>query len=254
MRTYVAEINGVALIAFRARGDNEVYDKNGNLQLGLNGFSGVVRPDGGPLWDGDPHLGDRDQLAAGPNPFGRDSRQTVIHQLSDQGGVEAVRAQQRLRHAIAPHSPEHGESAPLLRSQAHRRVPGKLLPRSIQFGIALAPRLPHRVHRMCRVNDGTGTSSGQASTLTLVLLPQARQVAKSERTPRLRMLPSVIDSIGSSERGIVEHSIPGRDVWEPARLNERTCDRSQEAPTGFSIIGLSRLPAWPDLSGWPDAG
>ncbi len=72
MRTYVAEINGVALIAFRARGDNEVYDKNGNLQLGLNGFSGVVRPDGGPLWDGDPHLGDRDQLAAGPNPFGRE--------------------------------------------------------------------------------------------------------------------------------------------------------------------------------------
>jgi hypothetical protein len=85
-------------------------------------------------------------------------------------------------------------------TQAPRRVPGKLLPRSIQFGIALAPRLPHRVHRMCRVNDGTGASSGQASTLTSVLLPQARQVAKSERTPRLRMLPSVIGRIGSSER------------------------------------------------------
>jgi len=70
------------------------------------------------------------------------------------------------------------------------------------MGIAVAPRLPHRVHRMCRVNDGTGTSSGQASTLTSVLLPQARQVAKSERTPRLRMLPSVIGRIGSSERGI----------------------------------------------------
>ena len=103
-----------------------------------------------------------------------------------------------------------------LGTQAHRRVPGKLLPRSIQFGIALAPRLPHRVHRMCRVNDGTGTSSGQASTLTSVLLPQARQVAKSERTPRLRMLPSVIGRIGSSERGIGGHSIPGRDVPEPA--------------------------------------
>ena len=90
----------------------------------------------------------------------------------------------------------------LLGTQAHRRVPGKLLPRSIQFGIALAPRLPHRVHRPCRPNDDTGTSSGQASTLTAVLLPQARQVAKSERTPRLRMLPSVIGRIGSSERGI----------------------------------------------------
>jgi hypothetical protein len=57
MRTYVAEINGEALIAFRAKGDNEAYDiineKNGDLQRGLNGFNGVVRPHGGPLWDGE---------------------------------------------------------------------------------------------------------------------------------------------------------------------------------------------------------
>jgi hypothetical protein len=86
--------------------------------------------------------------------------------------------------------------------QAHRHVPGKLLPRSIQFGVTVAPRLPHRMHRPCRPNDDTRTSSGQASTLTAVLLPQARQVAKNERTPRLRMLPSVIGRIGSSERGI----------------------------------------------------
>jgi hypothetical protein len=66
-----------------------------------------------------------------------------------------------------------------------RRVPCKLLPLSIQLGIAVAPRLPHSVHPMCRPNDGTGTSSGQASTLTVVLWPQARQVVKSERTPRL---------------------------------------------------------------------
>ena len=43
MRTYIAEINGEALIAFRAKGDHEAYDivneKNGDLQLGLNGFS-----------------------------------------------------------------------------------------------------------------------------------------------------------------------------------------------------------------------
>jgi hypothetical protein len=48
----------------------------------------------------------------------------------------------------------------------------------------------------------------------LVLWPQARQVAKSERTPRLRMLPSVIGLVGSSERGIDAHSTPGRDVSE----------------------------------------
>ncbi len=117
------------------------------------------------------------------------------------------------RNCIAPLRPE---GAALLGTQAHRRVPGKLLPRSIQFGIAVTPRLPHRVHRMCRPNDGTGTSSGQASTLTSVLLPQARQVAKSERTPRLRMLPNVIGLVGSSERGIGGHSIPDRDAPERA--------------------------------------
>jgi hypothetical protein len=60
MRTYVAEINGEALIAFRAKGDNEAYDiineKNGDLQRGLNGFNGVVRPHGGPLWDGETEI------------------------------------------------------------------------------------------------------------------------------------------------------------------------------------------------------
>jgi hypothetical protein len=130
----------------------------------------------------------------------REGRPTVVHQIRDHARVEAVRAERRLRHAVVARCREHSQCAALLGSQAHRRVPGKLLPRSIQFGIALAPRLPHRVHRMCRVNDDTGTSSGEASTLTAVLLPQARQVAKSERTPRLRMLPSVIGRIGSSER------------------------------------------------------
>jgi hypothetical protein len=60
MRTYVAEINGEALIAFRAKGDNEANDivneKNGDLQLGLHGFNGVVRPDGSPLWNGETEI------------------------------------------------------------------------------------------------------------------------------------------------------------------------------------------------------
>jgi len=94
------------------------------------------------------------------------------------------------------------------------------------------------VHRPCRPNDDTGTSSGQASTLTAVLLPQARQVAKSERTPRLRMLPSVIGRIGSSERGIGGHSIPGRDgAPEPAwnggyAPHHRFVEASGTAPAG----------------------
>jgi len=60
MRTYVAEIDGEALIAFRAESDNDAYhivnETNGDLQLGLNGFSGVVRVDGNPLWDGETEI------------------------------------------------------------------------------------------------------------------------------------------------------------------------------------------------------
>src|SRR5258708_11023076 len=100
---------------------------------------------------------------------------------------------------IAPLRPE---CEALLGSQGSSPRPWQAVAPLDPIGIAVAPRLPHRVHRMCRANDGTGTSSGQASTLTSVLLPQARQVAKSERTPRLRMLPSVIGRIGSSELGI----------------------------------------------------
>jgi hypothetical protein len=35
MKTYVAEINGEAIIAFRAKGDGEAYDIVNELQLGL---------------------------------------------------------------------------------------------------------------------------------------------------------------------------------------------------------------------------
>jgi hypothetical protein len=55
MRTYVAEIDGEAIMAFRAEGDDEAYDivneENGGLQLGLNGYSGLLRTNGRPLWD-----------------------------------------------------------------------------------------------------------------------------------------------------------------------------------------------------------
>jgi len=51
-------------------------------------------------------------------------------------------------------------------------------------------------------NDGTGTSSGQLSTLTSVRWPQALQVTNSPRTPFWRMLPSVMERIGSSSLAI----------------------------------------------------
>jgi hypothetical protein len=115
-------------------------------------------------------------------------RATLILRLSILGPSRAVEAR----------GGEHRGSAALFGSQAHSRVPGKLLPRSIQFGIPVAPRLPHRVHRMCRPNDATDISSGQRSTLTSVWYPQALQVTSSPRTPFRRMLPRVIGWIGSS--------------------------------------------------------
>jgi hypothetical protein len=92
------------------------------------------------------------------------------------------------------------ERAALLGIEASHRhgLPGSLSRRSIQFGIAVAPSLPHRLQRMRGPNHGTGTSSGQASTLSFVLCSQCWQVTHSPRTPFRRMLPSVIGWIGSS--------------------------------------------------------
>ena len=56
MKTYVAEINGEAVVAFRAIDDDDardmVSDEDGDLQQSLNESSGIVRADGSPLWDG----------------------------------------------------------------------------------------------------------------------------------------------------------------------------------------------------------
>jgi hypothetical protein len=56
MKTYVAEINGEAVMAFRAMDDDDakdlVSDEAGDVQQSLNEDSGVVRANGSPLWDG----------------------------------------------------------------------------------------------------------------------------------------------------------------------------------------------------------
>jgi hypothetical protein len=56
MKTYVAEINGEAVMAFRAMDDDDARDmandEDGDLQQSLDESSGVVREDGRPLWDG----------------------------------------------------------------------------------------------------------------------------------------------------------------------------------------------------------
>jgi hypothetical protein len=56
MKTYVAEINGEAVVAFRAMDDEDAHDMvndaDGDLRQSLDESSGMVREDGSPLWDG----------------------------------------------------------------------------------------------------------------------------------------------------------------------------------------------------------
>jgi hypothetical protein len=56
MKTYVAEIQGEAVIAFRAMNDEDAHDMvndaDGELRQSLDESAGIVRTDGSPLWDG----------------------------------------------------------------------------------------------------------------------------------------------------------------------------------------------------------
>jgi hypothetical protein len=56
MKTYVAEIGGEAVMAFRAMDDDDARDmvsnEDGDVRQALDESSGVVRADGSPLWDG----------------------------------------------------------------------------------------------------------------------------------------------------------------------------------------------------------
>jgi hypothetical protein len=60
MKTYVAEINGEVIVAFRAEDDVQAYamvnDENSGLQSMLSGLSGVRRADGSVLWDGETEI------------------------------------------------------------------------------------------------------------------------------------------------------------------------------------------------------
>ncbi len=65
MKTYVAEINGEAVMAFRAEDDDAalgiVKEENGGLRLDLYD---VLRADGKPLWDGESIISSRLATAA----------------------------------------------------------------------------------------------------------------------------------------------------------------------------------------------
>jgi hypothetical protein len=56
MKTYVAEIDGEAILAFRAEDDDAaeriIGEEEGGLHIVVSGYSGLLRADGRPLWDG----------------------------------------------------------------------------------------------------------------------------------------------------------------------------------------------------------
>jgi hypothetical protein len=57
MKTYVAEINSEAIFAFRAETDDDARQKmNDEIQLGLQGFAGLLRENGEVLWDGESEI------------------------------------------------------------------------------------------------------------------------------------------------------------------------------------------------------
>jgi hypothetical protein len=56
MKTYAAEIDGEAILAFRAESDDAaeriIDQEDGGFQIVVRGYSGLFRVDGRPLWDG----------------------------------------------------------------------------------------------------------------------------------------------------------------------------------------------------------
>jgi hypothetical protein len=56
MKTYVAEVDGEAILAFRAEDDDAaeriICEQDGGFQIVVRGCSGLLRADGRPLWDG----------------------------------------------------------------------------------------------------------------------------------------------------------------------------------------------------------
>ena len=97
----------------------------------------------------DPHRGDFDHLATDLNTPASHGRKAFVNKSGDYGGVRAADDKQLLRQSVAACRREHRQRTALLGAQATFRngcqVSGSLSRRSIQFRIAVAPRLPHRL-------------------------------------------------------------------------------------------------------------
>ena len=92
MKTYVAEINGEAVMAFRAMDDEDardmVNDEDGELRQSLNESSGIIRPDGSPLWDGKSEIIARPATEA-ENEIWREARDAEIENADEGEPIES---------------------------------------------------------------------------------------------------------------------------------------------------------------------
>jgi hypothetical protein len=86
LKTYVAVINGEAVMAFRALDDEDAHemvsDEDGDVRQGLEESSGIVREDGSPLWDGKSEIIARPATEA-ENEIWREARDAEITEADE---------------------------------------------------------------------------------------------------------------------------------------------------------------------------
>jgi hypothetical protein len=98
----------------------------------------------------DPHRGDFDHLVTDLNTHACHGGKPFVNESGDYGSVRAADDKKLLRQSLGACRREHRQRTALLGAQATFRngcqVSGSLSRRSIQLGIAVAPRLPRRLH------------------------------------------------------------------------------------------------------------
>ena len=86
LKTYVAVINGEAVMAFRALDDEDAHemvsDEDGDVRQSLEESSGIVREDGSPLWDGKSEIIARPATEA-ENEIWREARDAEITEADE---------------------------------------------------------------------------------------------------------------------------------------------------------------------------
>jgi hypothetical protein len=86
LKTYVAVINGEAVMAFRALDDEDAHemvsDEDGDVRQSLEESSGIVREDGSPLWDGKSEIIARPATEA-ENEVWREARDAEIAEADE---------------------------------------------------------------------------------------------------------------------------------------------------------------------------